>query len=197
MKARRVAFHRSRGPRSRLRRAFRLTDAPPPSTIKPGSGVYLGNLGFEMNSALTSIILLAVLVSLGLLGQRLRRRLPEHHLSADSKDAVKLTIGLVATMTALLLGLLVSSAKGAYDTRRTEVIEIAAKITLLDRLLTAYGPDAAEARARFRELGPQPAGQGVGAAYRAEPESAVTAAGPAGPGPAVADRDLQLVYRRV
>jgi hypothetical protein len=105
----------------------------------------------EMNSALTSIILLASLVTVVLLGRRLQRRLPEHHLSADSKDAVKLAIGLVATMTALLLGLLVSSAKGAYDIRRTEVIEIAAKITLLDRVLTAYGPDAAEARARFRE----------------------------------------------
>src|SRR5512134_2156249 len=104
-----------------------------------------------MNSTVTSTILLISLITMVLLGQRLQRRLPDQHLSADSKDAVKLAIGLVATMTALLLGLLVSSAKGIYDTRRTEVIEIAAKITLLDRLLTAYGPDAAEARARFRE----------------------------------------------
>lgn len=104
-----------------------------------------------MNSALTSIILLAALVAVVLLGRRLQRRLPVDHLSADSKDAVKLAIVLVATMTALLLGLLVSSAKGSYDIRRTEVIEIAGKITLLDRVLTAYGPDAAEARARFRE----------------------------------------------
>jgi hypothetical protein len=104
-----------------------------------------------MNSTVTSIILLISLITMVLLGQRLQRRLPDHHLSADSKDAVKLAIGLVATMTALLLGLLVSSAKGSYDTRRTEVIEIAAKVTLLDRLLTAYGPDAAEARARFHE----------------------------------------------
>jgi hypothetical protein len=104
-----------------------------------------------MNSALTSIILLIALVAMVLLGQRLQWHLPEHHLSADSKDAVKLALGLVATMTALLLGLLVSSAKGTYDTRRTEVIEIAAKVTLLDRVLTAYGPDATEARARFRE----------------------------------------------
>jgi hypothetical protein len=105
----------------------------------------------EMNSTLISIILLAALVIVVLPGRRLQRRLPVDHLSADSKDAVKLAIGMVATMTALLLGLLVSSAKSSYDSRRIEVIEIAAKITLLDRVLTAYGPDAAEARARFRD----------------------------------------------
>jgi hypothetical protein len=86
-----------------------------------------------------------------LLGQWLQRRLPDDHLSADSKDAVKLAIGLVATMTALLLGLLAFSAKGTYDTRRTEVIEMAAKVTLLDNMLTAYGPDAAEARVWLHE----------------------------------------------
>ena len=61
------------------------------------------------------------------LGRRVRRYLPEHHLSAESKDAVKLAMGLVATMTALLLGLLVSSAKGTYDTVRSEVSQMAAQ----------------------------------------------------------------------
>jgi hypothetical protein len=55
------------------------------------------------------------------LGIYLRRVLPEHYLSADTKDAVKLAMGLVATMSALVLGLLVTSVKGAYDTRRGEV----------------------------------------------------------------------------
>jgi hypothetical protein len=104
-----------------------------------------------MNTALTSIILLAALVAAVLLGRTVRRYLPDHHLSADSKDAVKLAMGLVATMTALLLGLLVSSAKGTYDTQRTEVIQMAAKVAFLDRVLTAYGPEAAEVRARFRQ----------------------------------------------
>jgi hypothetical protein len=104
-----------------------------------------------MNIAVTSIILLTSLVTMMLLGQRLQRRLPDDHLSAESKDAVKLAVGLVATMTALLLGLLAFSAKGTYDTRRTEVIEMAAKVTLLDNMLTAYGPDATEARVWLRE----------------------------------------------
>lgn len=103
-----------------------------------------------MNPILTSIILLAALVVMVLLGRGIRRRLPGNHLADDSKDAVKLAMGLVATMTALLLGLLVSSAKNTYDTQRTEVIQMVAKVTMLNRVLAAYGPDAAEARAEFR-----------------------------------------------
>lgn len=103
-----------------------------------------------MNNTQTLLVLLAAFIALVLLGRSLRRRLPDHHLSADSRDAVKLAMGLVATMTALLLGLLVSSAKGTYDTQRTQVIQMAAKVTFLDRVLAAYGADAAEARAEFR-----------------------------------------------
>jgi hypothetical protein len=58
-------------------------------------------------------------------------------------------MGLVATMTALVLGLLVSSAKGAYDTKRSEVIQMAAKVALLDRVFGLYGLEAAQARAGF------------------------------------------------
>jgi len=72
-------------------------------------------------------------------------------LTADSRDTIKLAMGLVSTMTALVLGLLVSSAKGAYDTKRSEVIQMAAKVAFLDRLLSLYGPEAAEARAGFHE----------------------------------------------
>jgi hypothetical protein len=63
---------------------------------------------------------------------------------------MKLAIGLVATMSALVLGLLVSSAKGAYDTERSEVILMASKVTFLGRVLEAYGPDAAGVRALLR-----------------------------------------------
>ena len=65
-----------------------------------------------MTSAQAPAILLISLIAVVLLGRSMRRHLPDDHLSADSKDAVKLAMGLVATMTALLLGLLVSSAKG-------------------------------------------------------------------------------------
>jgi hypothetical protein len=97
-----------------------------------------------------SVILFMALVGAAFLGRRVRRYLPEHHLSADSKDAVKLAMGLVATMTALVLGLLVSSAKGTYDTARSEVIQMAAKVAFLDRVLALYGPEATEARGELR-----------------------------------------------
>jgi hypothetical protein len=59
-------------------------------------------------------------------------------------------MGLVATLTALVLGLLVASAKGAYDLQKSEVVQMAAKVAFLDRVLAHYGPDAVEARALLR-----------------------------------------------
>ena len=104
-----------------------------------------------MNATLAALIVFGCLVGAVLLGRTLRRLLPEDHLTADSRDTIKLAMGLVATMTALVLGLLVSSAKGAYDTERSEVIQMAAKVTFLGRVLAAYGPEAAGVRAQLRE----------------------------------------------
>jgi len=104
-----------------------------------------------MNTTLTALIVFGCLVGAVLLGRGLRRMLPQEHLSADSRDVIKLAIGLVATMSALVLGLLVSSAKGSYDTERSEVIQMAAKVAFLDRLLAIYGPEAAEARVGFHD----------------------------------------------
>src|SRR5438552_643571 len=101
-----------------------------------------------MTATLTALIVFGCLIVAVLVGRTLRGFLPEAHLSTESKDAVKLAMGLVATMSALVLGLLVSSAKGAYDTQRAEVIQMAAKVAFLDRLLVAYGPEAAEVRQR-------------------------------------------------
>ncbi len=98
-----------------------------------------------------ALILFVVLVGVTLLGRGLRRLLPAEQLSAESKDAVKLALGLVGTMTAILLGLLISSAKGAFDTTRSEVIQMAAKVALLDRVLELYGPETAEARRALRD----------------------------------------------
>jgi hypothetical protein len=97
-----------------------------------------------------AFILFVVLVGAALLGRRVRRYLPEDHLSADSRDSVKLAMGLVATMTALVLGLLVSSAKDGYDTKRSVVIQMAAKVAFLDRVLALYGPETVEARGELR-----------------------------------------------
>jgi hypothetical protein len=98
-----------------------------------------------------ALSLFIVLVGVTLLGSRLRRLLPSEQLGAESRDVVKLALGLVATMTAILLGLLISSAKGAFDTTRTEVMQMAAKVALLDRVLKLYGPEAMDARHALRD----------------------------------------------
>src|SRR5258708_27988477 len=103
-----------------------------------------------MNTTLTALIVFGCLVGAVLVGRTLRSLLPQAHLSTESKDAMKLAIGLVATMAALVLGLLVSSAKGAYDTERSEEILMVSKITFLGLVLDAYGPEPAGLRARSR-----------------------------------------------
>jgi hypothetical protein len=105
-----------------------------------------------MNIGLTSVIVLAALLAAMVTGWWIRSLLPEHHLSAESKDTVKLAMGLVGTMTALVLGLLVSSAKSSYDTTRGEVLQMAAKVELIDRIFAVYGTEATQARAQLREV---------------------------------------------
>jgi hypothetical protein len=80
----------------------------------------------------------------------LRGVLPEHHLNAETKDVVKLGVGLVGTMAALLLGLLVASAKSSYDTRSSELTQMAANTILLDRSLAHYGPPTNQIRAMLK-----------------------------------------------
>jgi hypothetical protein len=100
-----------------------------------------------MNPEITSIVALGFLIAAVAIGMQFSEKL----LSADTKDTVKLATNLVATMSALVLGLLVSSAKSSYDTVRSEVIDMSAKVVFLDRILTGYGPESAPVRARLRE----------------------------------------------
>ncbi len=83
-------------------------------------------------------------------GMFLRAVLPPTHLSDESKDVVKLGTGLVATVAALVLGLMVSSAKNSFDTQREELTQMSAKAIMLDHVLAQYGPEAKEARALLR-----------------------------------------------
>jgi hypothetical protein len=104
-----------------------------------------------MNTEIVSLIIFACVVGAVLIGKAFHRLLPEDHLSADTKETVKLAMGLLATMSALLLGLLVASAKSSYDNARNQVIEMAAKVAFLDRVLTGYGPEAGDARNLLHE----------------------------------------------
>src|SRR5215472_9651938 len=84
----------------------------------------------------------------------MQRVLPEGHLSSDSKEVVKLSMGVVGTLTALVLGLLIASAKSSYDARESEVKQLTAYVILLDTLLDQYGEEARPARASLRQAVP-------------------------------------------
>jgi hypothetical protein len=91
-------------------------------------------------------VVFALVFGSALLAMFVHRALPEHHLSPDSKDVVKLGIALIATMAALVLGLLIASAKSSYDTRSNQLLQVSADIILLDRVLSHYGPETKDAR---------------------------------------------------
>jgi hypothetical protein len=99
-----------------------------------------------MNPITLAMIVFASVFGAALLGMRLRAALPEHHLTSDTKDAVRIGVGLVATMAALLLGMLIASAKGSYDTQKSALMEMAAKIAYLDQALANYGPETRDIR---------------------------------------------------
>ena len=99
----------------------------------------------------TSAVVLACVFAGAVAGIVLRRRLPDEHLSADTKEVVKLVVGVVGTMTGMVLGLLVASAKSSFDGQRAGVAQLAANAVVLDRTLAHYGPEAGDARRVLRE----------------------------------------------
>jgi len=104
-----------------------------------------------MTSTTTGLCVFACVFGAAALAMLVRNALPQHHLSADTKDLVKLSMGLVATMAALVLGLLVASAKGSYDTQKDEMVRMAGKVAFLDRMLAHYGPPQTEAQRSRKE----------------------------------------------
>jgi hypothetical protein len=97
-------------------------------------------------------IVFACVLSSALITMSLRPLLPQDHLSSESKDVVKLGIALIATMSALVVSLLLHSAKSSFDARNRELVQMAANIVLLDRLLAHYGSEAKPARESLRAV---------------------------------------------
>lgn len=85
-----------------------------------------------------------------LAGMKLRAVLPEHHINKESNDTVRLGVGLIATMTALILGLVTASAKDSFDDVNRVIKESAANVLVFDRILARYGPETSEMRAALK-----------------------------------------------
>jgi hypothetical protein len=102
--------------------------------------------GLRLNHLLVALIVFICVFGSAVLGLYLREHLPDHHLSDESISVVKLATGLIATMAALVLGLLISSAKGTFDTTNAELLQNAAMVIQLDRELARYGPETRDIR---------------------------------------------------
>ncbi|MET0543149.1 MAG: hypothetical protein ABWZ88_15500, partial [Variovorax sp.] len=105
-----------------------------------------------MSPLLVGLLVLACTFGGALAGIALHRKLPSHHKESDSRDVVKLVLGLIGTISALVLSLLIASAHTAYVTQESEVQTLGVRIVQLDRVFAAYGPEAAAARDMFRAL---------------------------------------------
>src|SRR4029453_6731521 len=103
-----------------------------------------------MNSVTIGFISAGCIFGGVLLGMFLQKVLPEHHLDTPSKDTMKVGAGMLATLTALVLGLLVSSAKSSFDAMNAGIAQAGAKVMLLDHIPVDYGPETKEVREQLR-----------------------------------------------
>jgi hypothetical protein len=99
-----------------------------------------------------SLVTFAFILGGTLLGLYLATILPEQHVSEESRDAVKLGIGMIATLAALVLALLMASAKGSFDTFSSGLRQAGSRIILLDHVMAHYGPETMEARDLLRRV---------------------------------------------
>lgn len=104
-----------------------------------------------MNALGTTFLVFLFVAAGAIIGLALRRNLPGHHIDDNAKGIVNMVMGLVATMSALVLGLLIVSAKSNFDTQSGYVAQLAAQAIEIDRILAHYGPETAETRDLFRE----------------------------------------------
>lgn len=104
-----------------------------------------------MNALALSCVMFALVLAGLFAGALLRRVLPESHLSKETQDVVRLGAGLIATLAALVLGLLIASAKSSFDTQSSQVKQITADLVLLDTVLAVYGPETRPIRELMRK----------------------------------------------
>src|SRR5450631_3951146 len=108
-----------------------------------------------MSALQISIITFALVFGGALLGMYFHNVLSDDHLRDDVRDVIRLSTGLIGTIAALVLGLLIASAKSSYDARDTQVKQITTNVIVLDSLLEQYGPDARNLRVILRDaVGP-------------------------------------------
>jgi hypothetical protein len=104
----------------------------------------------QMTPLLVSIVAFLCILAGAFLGILLRSKLPGRHLSGDTKDIVRQGTGLIATLASLVLGLLIASANGKFESQSSQVMQLTANAVLLDGTLKLYGADTASIRTQLR-----------------------------------------------
>jgi hypothetical protein len=99
-----------------------------------------------MNALAIGAMVFACVFGGALFGMFLSTILPKGHLSPDARDVIKVAMAMIATLAALVLGLLTASAKSSLDEKESELRSAAAQVVLLDRTMAEYGAETQEAR---------------------------------------------------
>ena len=107
-----------------------------------------------MTSGWVFLVTLAATLGGAVLGAVLRARLPAARLDTETRDVVRLGVGLLATLSAVAISLMIASAKTSYDTQDAHFRQFSADVILTDQLLAQYGPEAAGIRKLMRQAIP-------------------------------------------
>src|SRR6266571_1919387 len=97
------------------------------------------------------LISFAAIFAGALIGLFARRRLPGHHLSSETQSAITVSVAVLGTLSALVLGLMITAANSSFSVRSEEVRELSLQLIRMDRNLRRYGPEAAGGRTKLRE----------------------------------------------
>jgi hypothetical protein len=97
------------------------------------------------------LIVFAIILTGAFAGWAANEYLPSYQLTEATRSLVSVSMAVVATISALVLGLLISNANASFVTRAGEVIALSADILRLEQMLRRYGPEADTARRTLRQ----------------------------------------------
>src|SRR5262252_3418561 len=99
-----------------------------------------------MRHLVIGVISFAAIFGGALVGRFAARRLPGHHLSSETQSVVTVSVAVIGTLSALVLGLMISAANSSFSVRSDNVREVSLQLIRIDRNLRRYGPEADDAR---------------------------------------------------
>jgi hypothetical protein len=105
-----------------------------------------------VTALIVAVIVFVCTLAGALLGIYLSGRLPKQHREGDSKSAIQLVMGLIASVAALVLGLLISSTHSSFDAQQAEVRRLSVHLFELERVLARLGPEGDESRHLLRAI---------------------------------------------